>query len=103
MQVEIEALVVRFKGEILSVDPLSDMYSWVNISFEPGTPEFEHMQENFNSFQGDMYVMSKYILPNLEIGNAKKFSLNGEAKDVGFTIGEVQVGIERMTVEWKKD
>lgn len=101
--ITIEALVTRFKGEIVEIQPLANMYTEAQVRFDPDSEIHNYMQKNYNSFRGDMYLMAEYILPNLDIGNAKRIHLSGEAKDIGFAMGDLEVGIERMTVDWKKD
>lgn len=98
MKITVEAMVIRFQGQIEEVTILNDMYTETSIVIEPNSHMYSYIGCNLGLYKGDKYILEEYIKPS--ILNNEPIHLSGEAKDIGFDVGEFTSGIESKEVDW---
>lgn len=96
MKVKVEAFVIRHKRtmEIIDIQPISDMYSNVEVTYYPDVVTLDEVKEAVKGW-GDLTKKDVYF--NMLEG--RPFTLSCEAKDA-VSIGLVKVGIEAKEIDW---
>lgn len=99
MLVEVHVYVVRFKGEIIQADSVTDMYAEAQLRISVGSPEYEYIKESLSKFQGDRHIKDAYIAQS--ILKEEDIRLSGEAKDVCFSVGDFVAKLEYRKIPWE--